>query len=146
MKNFLDYKNSFPMNKFKSYNISVIHDGGVWLHCAKMLLQLEAIIRLLEVTSANETGARAISRVLFLQIDVEFVQLLRLFFFRCSWEKSIKYHCCYRTKTDLGKAMQLISLLYENLVNIWNSNLTQFYSDSITELCKKCDFIQAKKT
>lgn len=42
-------------------------------------------------------------------------------------------------QTDLGKGAQLISSPYENLVNIRNSNLIELYSDSITELCKKCN-------
>ena len=40
-------------------------------------------------------------------------------------------------QTDLGKAAQLISSLRENLLIIRNSNLTERYSDSSTELCKK---------
>ena len=42
-------------------------------------------------------------------------------------------------QTDLGKAAQLISSLREDLVDIRNSNLTDVYADSISELCNKCN-------
>ena len=115
------------------------------------LLRLEAIIRLLEEISTNETGARAISaRGLLLHMDAELVHLLRFFifclffgFFVFWWGgsdilgKVNKYHCSYKDKqTDLGKAAQLISSPRKNIVNIQNLNLTRHYSDSIIELSK----------
>ena len=57
-------------------------------------------------------------------------------FFGYSWESLLSIIAA-SGQTDL--AAQPISSLGEILVNIRNSNLTELYSDSITELCKKCN-------
>ena len=69
-------------------------------------------------------------------MDVEFVHL---HFFRIFLGKSIKYHCSYRTNRFRKSHATDFFSLRENLVNIRNSNLTELYSDSITELFKKCN-------
>ena len=91
------------------------------------------------------TGTRAISaRGLLLQIDAEFVHV-RFFFFGYSWES--QNITAATGQTDLGKTAQLFSSLRGNLDNIRNniriSDLTELYSDSIIELCKKCNILTA---
>ena len=79
---------------------SIIYFSCLWNQC--IYRSSNTIIKLLQEI-ANETGTRAISaRGLPLQMDAEFVHLLRFFFFfffcfRIFLGKSIKYHCSYRT-------------------------------------------------
>ncbi|XP_064111563.1 zinc finger MYM-type protein 1-like [Macrobrachium nipponense] len=42
-------------------------------------------------------------------------------------------------QTDLGKAAKLISCLREDLADVRNSNLIENCSNTVDELCKKCD-------
>ena len=130
----------FPNEKVRE--LQHLSDTRWWCRatsCENALLRLEAIIKLLEETSANDVGARAISaRGLHSQIDAEFVHLLR--FFSDILEKVNKVSKQLQDQqTDLGKAAQLISSLREDLVDIRNSNLTDVYADSISELCNKCN-------
>ena len=54
--------------------------------CRAILFRLECTVRLLKETSADDTGAHAVSaRGLLAQIDDEFVYLLQ-FFYRNSWK------------------------------------------------------------
>lgn len=112
--------------------------------CENALLRLECIIRLLKETSADDTGARAISaRGILAQIDAEFVYLLQ--FFSEILGKVHKVSQQLQDKqSDLGKAAKLISSLRENLAEMRNSDLIKHYSGKVDELCKKCSISPTK--
>ncbi|XP_064089194.1 uncharacterized protein LOC135203389 [Macrobrachium nipponense] len=107
--------------------------------CEKALLHLECIIRLLKETSADDTGARAVSaRGLLAQMDAEFVSLLQ-FFSEILGEINKVSQQLQDKQADLGKAAKLISCPREDLADVRNSKLIENYSNRVEELGKKCD-------
>ncbi|XP_064111541.1 uncharacterized protein LOC135219038 [Macrobrachium nipponense] len=107
--------------------------------CDNALLRLECILRLLKDTSADDTGARAVSaRGLLAQMDAEFVCLLQ-FFSEILGKISKVSQQLQDKQADLGKAAKLISCLHEDLADVRNSNLIENYSNRVDELCKKFD-------
>ena len=106
--------------------------------CENALQRLECILRLLKETSADDTGARAVSaRGLLAQIDAEFVHLSQFFSDILGKVKKVSQQL-QDQQADLGEACKLISSLREDLLDIRNSNLIERYSDKVTQLCKKC--------
>ncbi|XP_064083087.1 uncharacterized protein LOC135199099 [Macrobrachium nipponense] len=102
--------------------------------CDDALLRLECIIRLLKETSADDTGARAVSaRGLLAQMDPEFVCLLQ-FFSEILGKINKVSHWLQDKQADLGKAAKLISCLREDLADVRNSNLIENYSNMVDEL------------
>ena len=82
--------------------------------CENALLRLECIIRLLKETSADETGARAVSaRGLLAQIDAEFVHLLR-FFSDILGKVNKVLHQLQDKQTDLGKLIYSLQHFLSN--------------------------------
>ncbi|KAG7170615.1 hypothetical protein Hamer_G013430 [Homarus americanus] len=112
--------------------------------CENALLRLECIVRLLKETSAEDTGARAVSvRGLLAQIDAEFVYFLQ--FFSEILGKVDKVSQQLQDKqADLGKAAMLISSLREDLAYKRHCNLIEHYSKKIDELEEKCSISPTK--
>lgn len=113
--------------------------------CENALMRLECIIRLLQETSADDTGARAVcARGLLAQIDAEFVYLLH--FFSEVLGKVDKVSQQLQDKqADLRKATMLISSLREDLADIRSSDLSEHYSKKVVELCEKCNISPNKE-
>lgn len=102
-------------------------------------MRLECIIWLLQETSADDTGARAVcARGLLAQIDAEFVYLLQ--FFSEILRKVDKVSQQLQDKlADLREATLLISSLREDLADIGSSDLIEHYSKKVVELCETCN-------
>ena len=77
--------------------------------CENALLRLKCILALLEETSADDTGARAVSvRGLLAQVDVEFVYLLHFFTDILGKVEKVS-KLLQEKKTNLAKATDVIS-------------------------------------
>lgn len=107
--------------------------------CENALLRLECIVKLLKETSADDTGARAVSaRGLLAQIDAEFVYLLHFFSEILGKINKISQQL-QKQEVDLGSVTILISSLREYLADMRSSNLIEQYFTKVSELCEKCD-------
>ena len=107
--------------------------------CENALLRLKCILALLEETSADDTGARAVSaRGLLAQVDAEFVYLLH--FFTDILGKVEKVSKLLQEKqTNLAKATDLISSLRDHLAGMRKSDLSEQYSEKVDKLCNECN-------
>ncbi|XP_064078483.1 uncharacterized protein LOC135195906 [Macrobrachium nipponense] len=99
--------------------------------CENALLHLECIIRLLKETSADDTGARAVSaRGLLAQMDAEFVCLLK-FFSEILGNINKVSQQLQDKQADLGKATKLISCLREDLADLCPAGQTFLHKDDL---------------
>ena len=107
--------------------------------CKNVLLRQECIVRLLKETSADDTGACAVStRGLLAQIDAEFVYLLHFFTEILGKINKISQQL-QNQEVDLGSVTILILSLREYLADMKSSILIEHYFTKVNELCEKCD-------
>jgi len=133
-------KEMFPQEQVRE--LQHLSDTRWWCRarpCENALLRLKCIVALLEETSADDTGARAVSaRELLAQVDAEFVYLLH--FFTAILDKVEKVSKLLQEKqTNLAKATDLISSLRDLLAGMRKSDLGEQYSEKVDRLCNECN-------